>query len=618
MDLIKNVGLQGLTTDVLEPWGFPQIWFDNFAPIAIDDDVYGEYYERTFQIGDSLTWIRNQHTFKFGIDVRRNTAMNFPVAPSYAFGDFTFDGSFTGFDCADFLLGVPTVSSRWNPAPLYHLVNTDVSLFAQDDWKVSPKLTLNIGVPYDYNPPYSENDGRIFNFDPGSGRLIVPGADSLKWVNAAFPANLAPIVAADKAGFPGSLLRADRVNFAPRFGFAYRPFANDLTVIRGGYGIYTDIISGQLFDTTAVGGPFVSSESFTNEMVNGAPWFAFPKAFPGGFGEVGVQSFTAVDPNLRNPRIQQWSLTVERDVKGTGLRVSYIGTSNRHAMWAPNLNQLIPSTQRFDRTRQQFPASRTVGFSTNGGNQDYHGLQAVAEHKAKGGLYFQLGWVWAKDLTDTLKEGKAASAPQDSYARNLDRGDVSYVPRHSVNGNLVYELPFGPGRRWLTGSHGVVKHLLGGWTVSSILTMRTGLFFNPTFSGFDVSNTNTTSGRPDRIANGNLPTSERSAYRWFDAKAFVVPGDTNGDGQPDVSVGRFGNSAPNVLVGPGLFTMNAGLHKYFTLGERARLLLQGTFTNATNHVNYSLPNANIRSTSVGRITSAGAARTGQVAARIEF
>jgi len=217
-----------------------------------------------------------------------------------------------------------------------------------------------------------------------------------------------------------------------------------------------------------------------------------------------------------------------------------------------------------------------------------------------------------------MKEGKAASAPQDSYARYLDRGDVSYVPRHSVNGNLVYELPFGPGRRWLTGSHGVVKHLLGGWAVSSILTMRTGLFFNPTFSGFDVSNTNTTSGRPDRIANGNLPTSERSAYRWFDTKAFVVPGDVNGDGRPDVSVGRFGNSAPNVLVGPGLFTMNAGLHKHFPLGERARLLLQGTFTNATNHVNYNLPNANIRSTAAGRITSAGAARAGQVAVRIEF
>jgi hypothetical protein len=618
VDLIKNVGMQGLTSNFLKPWGFPQIWFDNFDAIAIDDDVYGEYYERTFQIGDNLTWIRDRHTLKFGVDLRRNSGMTYPVAPSYAFGDFSFDGSFSDFDYADFLMGIPTVSSRWNPAPIYHLVNTDVSLFVQDDWKVTPKLTLNLGLRYDYNPPYSENDGRIFNFDPGSGRLIVPGEDSLKWVNSAFPSSLAPIVPAGTAGFPSSLLHPYRLNFTPRLGFAYRPFSNDLTVIRGGYGLYTDVISAQLFDATAVGGPFISSESFTNEIVNGAPLFAFPRAFPGGFGEAGAQRFTAVDPNLRNPRIQQWSLTVERNLKGIGLRASYIGTNNRHAMWAPNLNQLPPSTVKFDRSRQAFPEFRSVGFSTNGGNQNYHGLHVVAEQKASNGLYFQLGWVWAKDLTDTLKEGKAATPPQDSYARFLDRSDVSYVPRHSVNGNLAYELPFGPGRRWLSGSNSVVKNLLGGWSVSSILTMRSGLFFNPTFSGFDVSNTNTTSGRPDRIANGNLPTDQRNIYRWFDAKAFVVPGDTNGDGRPDVNVGRFGNSAPNVLVGPGLFTMNAGLHKSIPLGERARLLLQGTFTNATNHVNYNLPNANIRSTTVGRITSAGAARGGQIAARIEF
>jgi len=175
-----------------------------------------------------------------------------------------------------------------------------------------------------------------------------------------------------------------------------------------------------------------------------------------------------------------------------------------------------------------------------------------------------------------------------------------------------------PGQFERLWRHPAAKYLLGGWAVSSILTMRSGLFFSPTFSGFDVSNTNTTSGRPDRIANGNLPTNQRTIYRWFDAKAFVVPGDTNGDGRPDVNVGRFGNSAPNVLVGPGLFTMNLGLHKSIPLGERARLVLQGTFTNATNHVNYNLPNANIRSSLVGRITSAGPARSGQVAARIEF
>lgn len=618
VEVVKQIGLQGLSSNIIQPWGLPFMGFDNFDAIATDDDPYGEYYERTFQIGDSLTWIRSGHTFKFGGDLRHNQANNYPVAPSAVFGNFSFDGTFSNFDYADFLLGLPVTSQRLSPAPIYDLSNNDFSLFAQDDWKIRPNLTLNIGLRWDYNPPYHEASGRIFNFDPASAKLVVPGQQSMQWVNPAFPSNLAPIVTAQSVGLPSSLLYSYRKNFRPRFGFAYRPFRSDKTVIRGGYGIYTDIISAQLFDSSAVGGPFVSDEIFTNDIVNGQPLFGFPRAFPGGFGEVGAQSFTAVDPHLRNPRIQQWSLTLEHDVKNFGIRLSYIGTNNRQAVWAPNLNQIQPSLQPFDPSRRRFPAFRTVAYETNGGNQNYNGLNVVAEHKMYNGLYFQFGWVWAKDLTDTHNERKASTPPQDSYARFLDRADVSYLPRHTWKANLVYDLPVGRGRKWLGGSHGIVERLAGGWTVSALLNARTGLFFSPSFSGFDVSNTNTIGGRPDRIANGNLSSSVRNISHWFDNKAFVVPGDITGDGRPDIAVGRFGNSAPNVLTGPPMFLLNAGLHKSMALTERVRLVLQGTFTNATNHPNYNLPNANIRSSSVGRITSAQAARTGQLAARIEF
>src|SRR5687767_16013702 len=117
-------------------------------------------------------------------------------------------------------------------------------------------------------------------------------------------------------------------------------------------------------------------------------------------------------------------------------------------------------------------------------------------------------------------------------------------------GTLLWDLPFGRGRRFASGWNGLAQATLGGWTLTSTLAAQTGSFFNSTFNGFDVSNTNTTSGRPDRIADGNLPSSERTIQRWFDAGAFRVPGDTTADGRPDVVVGRFGNSAPNVLVGP--------------------------------------------------------------------
>jgi hypothetical protein len=167
---------------------------------------------------------------------------------------------------------------------------------------------------------------------------------------------------------------------------------------------------------------------------------------------------------------------------------------------------------------------------------------------------------------------------------------------------------------------GIPKLLAGGWTLTSILNVQSGLFFNPTFSGYDVSNTNTLGGRPDRLADGNLPGSQRSTAQWFDVSAFRVPGDLNADGRPDVAVGRFGNSGPNVLAGPGLFLVHAGLFKRVQFTERLRMVLQGTFQNVFNHPNFGIPLSNISdAASAGQIRSTqGGLRAGVVAARFEF
>jgi len=184
---------------------------------------------------------------------------------------------------------------------------------------------------------------------------------------------------------------------------------------------------------------------------------------------------------------------------------------------------------------------------------------------------------------------------------------------------VLYDLPFGTGRRWLTNMKGVPKGLVSGWRVTANLVTQSGLYFNPTFSGFDVSNTNTIGGRPDRIADGNLPASERTLAKWFDISAFRVPGDLDGDNRPDVNVGRFGNSAPNILVGPGWFYVDAGLFKEFAIGEKAKTTLSGVFSNVLNHPNYGNPNANISAGSVGQVRSTSqSARRGLLGLRIEF
>jgi Carboxypeptidase regulatory-like domain len=614
--LINQLGLQGLTPADVN--SVPIFTITGFTGVTADN-YWGWVNERAHNFVDNISWIRHDHTFKAGVEVRRNLGAQYPLALNNTLGNFGFSGIYTGFAYADFLLGIPQTSSRGNVAPVSAMVNTDVSAFFQDDWKVSRKLTLNLGVRYDVDPPYHEQQGRFFNFDLATGRVIVPQA-GMAYVNKLFPTNLIPVVSAQSAGVSDSLFHTDWNNIAPRVGFSYRPLATADFVVRGGFGLFYDPNTASLYSVVTAG-PFVSNESFTNSITNGVPLFQFPQAFPSGTGTIGSQSFSPIDPNLKIPYIEQWNLTVERELLHMGVRVSYIGTMSHHLTWSMNLNQPWPSLTPFNNNMRRFPNIRNVNYEVNGGNSAYNSLHVVAERKNRNGLYYQLGWTWAKNLTDDMSESDTGSVPENSYDRGRDRGNVPYMPRHRVVGQLLYTLPFGPGRPFFSSLHGVGRALAGGWTISSVLTAQTGTWFNPTFSGFDVSNTNTIGGRPDLLPGVSLTPANQTITNWFNAAAFAIPGcpATTPVCTSPTNVGRFGTAAQNLLSGPGLFAWNAGIHKDFTLHERARLLVQFTATNVINHVNYNNPSTNISSpATVGRITSAGAARTGEVAARIEF
>jgi hypothetical protein len=620
--LVQEFGLQGIVWNPEIAKGAPVFSFTNFEQIGATD-LYQDPSERIYQVTNNLTLTRSNHTIKTGVNLAFNRGTNFPGGTSFPvlqFGQFAFSGTYTGFDYSDFLLGIPQTAGRANAIPLQSVVNRDFAFYVQDDWKVTRRLTLNLGVRYEYNPPYHDNDFLLFNFDPATGRVVVPNEQALQHINPLFPRNLVPVVTAAQAGLPESLYYTDLNNLVPRFGFAFRPFANAFTVIRGGYGIYIDDLTSQLWRLGS-GGPFVSSESFTNRITNGVPDFAFPRAFPAGFGAIGAQNFNALDPHFRNPVIQQWSLTLEQEVANSGIRVSYIGTNSRKLPWIRNINQPVPSMVPFSNNLRLFPQLQNILLRENGGLHNYHSLHVETERKFRAGLYYQIGWTWASALTDCQNDSEQGCAVEDSYARAREYANVNYQSRHRVVGTLLWDLPFGRGRRFASGWHGITQWVLGGWTLTSTLAAQTGSFFNSTFNGFDVSNTNTTSGRPDRIADGNFPSSDRTIQRWFDAGAFRVPGDTNADGRPDINVGRFGNSAPNILVGPGTLDLSGGLRKAFQINERIRATIEGTFRNVLNHPNYSTPATNIRAANVGTITALNGLagpRMGQVGVRIEF
>jgi hypothetical protein len=284
--IIDALGIQGLP---------PQPGVNNIPTVSIANFVTifqvakEAPAENTFQGIDQLTYIRGAHTLKMGVEYRPQQYNNF-VYPM--FGSYTFTNRFTGYSYSDFLIGLPQTTSRNYPRPSQASRFWALSWFIQDDFKVAKSLTLSYGLRYEYDKPPVDAFDTIANFDPATGSIVVPNEKILReYVNPLFPRAI-PIVTASQAGYPERpLRRSDKNNFQPRFGFAWRPFGGTGTVVRGGYGVYMDDLTADLF-AQMYGGPFRLTESFTNNIVNGVPDLTFTQPFP-GVGATGALDMTA-------------------------------------------------------------------------------------------------------------------------------------------------------------------------------------------------------------------------------------------------------------------------------------------------------------------------------------
>jgi hypothetical protein len=402
-----------------------------------------------------------------------------------------------------------------------------------------------------------------------------------------------PIVTASEVGLPRSLRHSDTNNFNPRVGFAFRPSADTQTVLRGGFGTFTQELTADILCAFLCRhGPFNLNEGFTNAITDGQPLLTFDRPFLDLGERLGALDVRGMDHNLRNPSAQQWNLTVERDMGfNTGLRVSYIGTRSTDITFRRNINQVQASTEPFSASRRPYPLYRDILFAESRGREIYNALAVNVERRLERGLYFQLAWTWAKKLTDTEDASEGGPTLENAYDLRGWRGNSQFVPRHRVGGNLIWELPVGSGRRYLDRA-GPLDQVLGGWQVSLSYIAQTGDFLNPTFSGADPSNTQTFGGRPDRLADGNLPANQRSIDRWFDTSAFTRP--------PN---GRFGDAGRGIIVGPGRWSVNMGLFKRFRLTDGSHLRFQATATNLFNRANFAPPNMNTSVAAGGTITS---------------
>ncbi|HET7214522.1 MAG TPA: carboxypeptidase regulatory-like domain-containing protein [Terriglobia bacterium] len=605
---VQALGLQGLSNpgniDYLN--ALPAFRYTRFAG-ASGSSIFRQA-QNTFEWTDNMTWIHGRHTFKWGGDIRRYEINNLGVDGTQT-GSFGFDDAITGFDYASFLLGVPTTTSISTPTPAAYPRSSHYGLYIQDDMRVNRKLTLNYGIRYEYQSPWADKYDRTYTFNPSNGNLVVASSTMPSDLVPQVAATL-PIETATQAGYPvHTLMNADRNNWNPRVGVAYRPFSNDKTVLRLGYGWYTQIFPG-LLGLQGTGGPWQTNTSF--DYLGGQPTQSFPNPFTQSTGFQGVTSISVVDPSMVNERAQQWNVSAGQELWGTAIDVAYVGTMTTRVPLTEDLNLLHPSTTPFDPANRPYQLFSTVDYMQPGGQAIYHGLTVQAERRFKNGLQFNVNYAWAKALTDASLRSYATGFTQNQYDYRLERAPDTNVRNQQLVFDYIYELPVGHGKAFLSDINPVLDGIIGGWEVLGITTLYTGQYLDPSFSGFDPANTNQFSGRPDCVGNANIGSISdlvRAGQPMWNLSAFSVP---------QAGRGYYGNCARSVLIGPGKNLWNAGLSKNFLLREGVRLQIQWELFNAWNHPNFGNGDMNITSGSFGITSSGGGGRQMLFGARLDF
>ena len=642
---------------------FPTFDFADSSVTNIGQDKVGTTISENMQFTDNVTKVIGAHTLRFGFDARRehfNAEMYF--APSDDFGQFTFSGGWTGYSFGDFLLGMPSPSYFAVIGPQMDARSVHWGVYGQDTWQVNKHLTVNLGLRWELLPPFVESNGDIATYLTSGNSLTVVVPDKfpkfiannplLQQINTGFlqgfnacslntgsPLPCSNVETASQAGLPQGLRDWNWHDFDPRVSFAWRPFNNDKTVIRAGFGIYTMTTLGPMSFNSGI---IALSDllTYNNALPGSSGFFQFPNTSPpNAAAAIGGGDFEeANDPHWKDPSSAQWNLTVERELtQKTVVKLSYTGQGAYHLPITVDENQIPASTTPYTvpnngysvvDPRSPFQNWLLLMESFANGNQHYESGIAEVTHKAGHGIAFQANYTFTKNISDAQgSDAPSATASEEPYASEIanrfniksDRGNVVATPRQHVMVTGTYQLPFGTGQTF--SGPAFLNPVIGGWNLSTVTTMQTGEWLTPTMPpNDDQSNTNIierSSGgaiaRPDCV--GNPVPRQRSSQSYYNLSAFALP---------PANAGRFGTCGVGILEGPGMIDVDAGVAKRFNLGERMHLRFEASFTNVINHTNYAPPALNYGEQSTfGVLNTAllqgqGGNRTGQVALRLDF
>lgn len=565
---------------------------------------------RDTQYLEQLSWFRGSHALKLGVEHRRGR--NTEIRDRSSSGAFSFTplitsrpgSSDSGDALASFLLG------EVNAASVY--VSDEITSrayywawFIQDDWRITNRLTLNVGLRWEAELPRRVDHDRQNSFDPSAINPVsgTPGVVTFSGRN----------------GVPRPAFRTDWNNFGPRLGFAYRlPFQGD-TVVRGGAGVfYGPTVSNTIGDSASTG--FSQSASYVTAQADlysvlrlrdGFPAIVRPPLTPGfGAAAPGQRPYTAVgffEPKRPTPVSYQYNLNVQRELPGQAvLELGYMGNVSHH-LTANDLtiNQVPPDLMGPGdaQLRRPFPQFSNVYIINPAvGNSSYHAGYVRTEKRLTHGVSFLAHYTFSKFIDDVASADEYGD-PQsymDAYNRRLDKGlSGSDVPHRTVL-SLLYESPFARNSR-------ILRLLAGGWKLGAFGTWQSG----PPFTVTTLANTTNAfpAGplRPDVVGRPQLPSGQRSLQRWFDTAAFRNP-----------PLFRFGNAPRSVLRGAFQKTVDLTAAKEFALSERWRLEFRSELYNALNHANFELPGRTLGAADFGAILSARPARTVQLGLRLSF
>jgi len=595
-----DAGIGGVSAVPFD-WGLPGISFTTFA--GLRDPTPRRELDQTYTVSDTISWSRGKHNWRFGGDYRR-ILQSFRSAKN-AEGSFVFTGfatsqaasgtgtpvADTGYDFSDFLLGLPQQSALQSGTNSYNFRANSFDVFAQDDFRFRPSLSFNLGLRYEYNGPYTEARNQIANLDVASS--FAGAASVLPGQTGVF-----------NGAYPGSLIRPDRNNFAPRIGIAWKPMKQ--TVVRAGYGINYNLAQyGTIIQNFAFQPPFAVTSTNISSPAN---VLTLQNGFPAA--TAAVTNNFAVDPNYRLGYVQVWNLDIQRQLPASVvMNLDYNGSKGTRLDVERAI--VITGVQPFT-------------YESSAGNSVFHSGSIRVRKRLAHGISVSGTYAYSKSIDDASSiGGGGAVVAQNPFDIAADRGLSSFDQRHKCSGNWIYELPFGENHRY--AQRGALSHILSGWQWSGNFTIGSGQYFTPRVLGNSLDISRGVSGSLRANATGApITLSNPTTLQWFNTAAFCSPassgGSTPGSGSTCANPGgsAFGDAGRNIIEGPGQITFDMNLSKTITIKESRALELRIQAANVFNTVHFTAINAIVNSLTYGEVTSAGNMRRVTMLARFRF